>query len=100
MTSLRLLIVGAVVAAMIYGAALTLALTGNLGSTTAIIVTIVGAILLPIVIFVVRRRMWKPLAALEQGIKRVAEGDLSTQVPVASAYELGKVPTHCITLPS
>ncbi len=93
MTSLRLLIVGAVVAAMIYGAALTLALTGNLGST-AIIVVIVGAILLPIVLLIVRRRMWKPLTALEQGIKQVADGDLSTQVPVARDDELGKVTTH------
>src|SRR2546428_10060727 len=93
MTSLRLLIVGAVVAAMIYGAALTLALTGNLG-WTAVIVVIVGAILLPIALLIVRRRMWKPLAALEQGIKRVADGDLSTQVPVARDDELGKVTTH------
>src|SRR3989442_8532646 len=93
MTSLRLLIVGAVVAAMIYGAALTLALTGNLGST-AVIVVIVGAILLPIALLIVRRRMWKPLTALEQGIKRVADGDLSTQVPVARDDELGKVTTH------
>jgi len=93
MTSLRLLIVGAVVAAMIYGAALTLALTRNLGST-AVIVVIVGAILLPIALLIVRRRMWKPLAALEQGIKRVADGDLSTQVPVARDDELGKVTTH------
>jgi len=93
MTSLRLLIVGAVVAAMIYGAALTLALTGNLGST-AVIVVIVGAILLPIALLILRRRMWKPLAALEQGIKRVADGDLSAQVPVARDDELGKVTTH------
>src|SRR3989449_3256264 len=93
MTSLRLLIVGAVVAAMIYGAALTLALTGNLGST-AVIVVIVGAILLPIALLIVRRRMWKPLTALEQGIKRVADGDLSTQVPVARDDELGRVTTH------
>jgi len=93
MTSLRLLIVGAVAAAMIYGAALTLALTGNLGST-AVIVVIVGAILLPIALLILRRRMWKPLAALEQGIKRVADGDLSAQVPVARDDELGKVTTH------
>jgi len=93
MTSLRLLIVGAVVAAMVYGAALTLALTGNLGSK-AVLVVIVGAILLPIALLIVRRRMWKPLAALEQGIKRVADGDLSTQVPVARDDELGKVTTH------
>jgi len=93
MTSLRLLIVGAVVAAMVYGAALTLALTGNLGSK-AVLVVIVGAILLPIALLIVRRRMWKPLAALEQGIKRVADGDLGTQVPVARDDELGKVTTH------
>src|SRR2546425_1459604 len=93
MTSLRLLVVGAVVAAMIYGAALTLALTGNLGSR-AVIVVIVGAILLPIALLIVRRRMWKPLGAIEQGIKRVADGDLSTQVPVARDDELGKVTAH------
>jgi signal transduction histidine kinase/CheY-like chemotaxis protein len=93
MTSLRVLIVGAVVAAMIYGAALTLALTSSLGST-AVIVAIVGAILLPVALFVVRRRMWKPLAALERGIKRVADGDLTTQVEVARDDELGKVTTH------
>ena len=94
MTSLRLLIVGAVIAAMIYGAALTLALTGNLGSLPAIIVVIVGAVLLPVALFVVRRRMWTPLAALEQGIQRVSEGDLSTQVPVTRDDELGKVAVH------
>src|SRR2546428_3732854 len=93
MTSLRLLIVGAVVAAMIYGAALTLALTGNLG-WTAVIVVIGGAVRVPIALLIVRRRMWKPLTALEQGIKRVADGDLSTQVPVARDDELGKVTTH------
>src|SRR3989442_11345471 len=93
MTSLRLLIVGAVVAAMIYGAALTLALTGNLGSR-AVIVVIVGAILLRIALLIVRRRIWTPLTQLEQGIKRVADGDLSTQVPVARDDELGKVTTH------
>jgi signal transduction histidine kinase len=88
------LIVGVVVAAMVYGAAVTLALTGNLGSAMAIIVLIVGAILMPVALFVVRRRIWKPLTALERAIRSVSEGDLSTQVPVARDDELGTVGTH------
>ncbi len=93
-SSLRVLIVGVVVAAMVYGAAVTLALTGNLGSAMAIIVLIVGAILLPVALFVVRRRIWKPLTALERAIQSVSEGDLTTQVPVTRDDELGTVGTH------
>src|SRR2546425_3031508 len=79
---------------MVYGAALTLALTGNLGSATAIIVLIVGAVLLPVALFIVRRRIWRPLTEIEHAIRRVSEGDLSTQVPVARDDELGTVGTH------
>jgi len=88
------LIVVVVAAAMIYGAAVTLALTRNLGSVTAIVVLVVGAILLPVVLFVVRRRMWKPLAALERGIQQVSEGDLTAQVPIVRDDELGRVTDH------
>ncbi len=73
---------------------LTLALTGNLGSAMAIIVLIVGAILLPVALFVVRRRIWNPLTALERAIRSVSDGDLSTQVPVTRDDELGTVGTH------
>lgn len=89
-----MLIVVVVVAAMIYGAALTLALTSDLGSPTAIVVLIAGAVLVPIIWLFVRRRMWAPLTALERGIKSVAEGDLTTQVPVATSDELGNVTAH------
>src|SRR2546426_11195448 len=92
--SLRVLILGVVVAAMIYGAALTLALTRNLGSAMAIIVVIVGAVLLPAALLIVRRRLWNPLTALERGIQRVAEGDFSVQGPVARDDELGRGTTH------
>ena len=91
---LRVLIVGVVLAAMVYGAAVTLALTGNLGSTAAIVVLIVGAVLLPTALFIVRRRIWQPLTAIERAILRVSEGDLSTQVPVVWDDELGGVATH------
>jgi signal transduction histidine kinase len=94
MKSLRVLILGVVVAAMVYGAAVTLALTGNLGSTPAIVVLITGAVLLPVGLFIVRRRMWTPLAALERGIQSVSEGDLTTQVPVGRDDEFGNVTTH------
>src|SRR6266550_2716164 len=40
--SLRVLMAAVVIAAMAYGAALTLALTGNLGSATAIVVVAAG----------------------------------------------------------
>ena len=88
------MIVVVVAAAMIYGAAVTLALTRNLGSVTAIVVLVVGAILLPVVLFVVRRRMWKPLAALERGIQQVSDGDLTAQVPIVRDDELGRVTDH------
>jgi len=87
------LIVVVVAAAMIYGAAVTLALTASLGSTTAIVVMVVGAILLPAVLLIVRRRIWKPLGALERGIQQVSEGDLTAQVPMVRDDELGRVTT-------
>ena len=93
-SSLRVLIVGVVVAAMVYGAAVTLALTGYLGSATGIVVLIAGAVLLPVALFVVRRRIWTPLTEIERAIRRVSEGDLSTQVPVSRDDELGTVGTH------
>ena len=93
-SSLRVLIVGVVVAAMVYGAALTLALTGNIGSATGIVVLIVGAVLLPVALFIVRRRIWTPLTQIERAIQGVSEGDLSTQVPVMRDDELGTVATH------
>src|SRR5256885_95078 len=79
---------------MVYGAALTLALTGHLGSATGIVVLIVGAFLIPAAWLLVRRRIWMPFTALERGIRRVSEGDLSTQVPPIRDDELGSVTRH------
>src|SRR5216117_158846 len=92
--SLRVLVAVVIVAAMAYGAALTLALTGNLGSTTAIVAVVAGAVLLPIALFILRRRFWSPLGALRRGIQQVAEGDLTTQVPVDRDDELGNITAH------
>src|SRR6266571_3495849 len=92
--SLRVLMAVVIVAAMAYGAALTLALTGNLGSTTAIVAVVAGAVLLPIALFILRRRFWSPLGALRRRIQQAAEGDLTTQVPVDRDDELGNITAH------
>jgi len=92
--SLRVLMAAVVIAAMAYGAALTLALTGNLGSATAIVVVVAGAVLLPVALFILRRRFWSPLGALRQGIRQVADGDLTTEVPVSRDDELGNITAH------
>ena len=92
--SLRVLMAAVVIAAMAYGAALTLALTGNLGSATAIVVVVAGAVLLPVALFILRRRFWSPLGALRQGIRQVADGDLTTEAPVSRDDELGNITAH------
>src|SRR5207249_7274163 len=92
--SLRVLVAVVIVAAMAYGAAFTLALTGNLGSTTAIVAVVAGAVLLPIALFILRRRFWSPLGALREGIRQVADGDLTTEVPVSRDVELGNITAH------
>src|SRR2546430_7355615 len=93
-SSLRVLIVVLALAAMAYGAAITLALTRAAGSTVELILLAAGAVLLPVVLLMVRRRMWAPLTELERGIRRVAEGDLTVQVPLTRNDELGHVTTH------
>src|SRR5205809_6205185 len=92
--SLRVLVAVVIVAAMAYGAALTLALTGNLGSTTAIVAVVAGAVLLPIALFILRRRFWSRLGALREGIRQVAVGDLATEVSVSRDDELGNIAAH------
>ena len=94
MKSLRVLIIGVVFAAVVYGAAVTYAFIGSIGSLTAWLVLLAGAVLLPVALLVVRRRVWNPLTELERGIQRVAQGDLSAQIPVAREDELGHLTTH------
>jgi len=94
MKSLRVLIIGVVFAAVVYGAAVTYAFIGSVGSPTAWLVLLAGAVLLPVALLVVRRRVWNPLTELERGIQRVAQGDLYAQIPVAREDELGHLITH------
>ena len=54
----------------------------------------VGLLFLPLALVVVRRRVWTPLARLEEGLQHVAEGDLTAEVLVLRDDELGRVATH------
>jgi signal transduction histidine kinase len=94
MKSLRGLIIVVALAAMVFGAAVTLAVTGAGGGSVAALIVIAGAGLLPLMWLLVRRRMWEPLSALRRGIERVSDGDLTTQVGVTRADELGDVTAH------
>lgn len=53
-----------------------------------------GMFFLPLALLVVRRRVWAPLARLEEGLQHVSEGDLTAEVAVHSGDELGRVATH------
>jgi len=53
-----------------------------------------GMFFLPLALLVVRRRVWAPLARLEEGLQHVSEGDLTAEVAVHSRDELGRVATH------
>lgn len=92
--SLRVLIFVVVLAAMAYGAAIVLYITRTIGSTAGVVMLAAGALLLPVMLFVVRRRFWMPLAQLERGLQKVSEGDLTVQLPIVKLDELGRVITH------
>jgi signal transduction histidine kinase len=59
-----------------------------------ILLLAVGIFFLPLALLVVRRRVWAPLARLEEGLQHVSEGDLTAEVAVLSSDELGRVATH------
>src|SRR3954447_20495261 len=44
--------------------------------------------------FILNRRVWRPLKALRIGIQRVADGDLTTEVTVQGKSELAEVTAH------
>lgn len=53
-----------------------------------------GALALPLAIYLVRRRISRPLRALQAGLDRVADGDLTAQVPVLASDEIGQLAQH------
>src|SRR5205809_673056 len=60
----------------------------------AILWLALGAVGVVPAVYLVRRRVWRPLAELEAGLARVAEGDLTTGVPVRGSDELARLAQH------
>lgn len=59
---------------------------------------VVGILFLPLVLFVLHQRVERPLAELEAGLGRVAEGELGTRVLVRRGDEIGRLAGHFNTM--
>jgi signal transduction histidine kinase len=55
---------------------------------------VVAAIAVPLVAWFVHRRLYRPLADLDTGLARVADGHLATEIVVHRADELGRLAAH------
>lgn len=55
---------------------------------------VVGLIGLPIIWVIARQRIWQPLSRLEEGLARVAQGDLRVQLSVRRFDEVGRLAGH------
>jgi signal transduction histidine kinase len=55
---------------------------------------VVGIVLLPLVLWLLHQRLERPLDQLEEGLSRVAEGDLSPRLAVPRQDELGRLAEH------
>ncbi|HEV2751417.1 MAG TPA: ATP-binding protein [Gemmatimonadales bacterium] len=59
---------------------------------------VVGILWIPLLVLVLRRRVSEPLHALETGLGRVADGDLTVAVPTLGADEIGRLAEHFNTM--
>jgi signal transduction histidine kinase/CheY-like chemotaxis protein len=93
--SLRLLITVLVGALGTYVVAVSAYLITYVGAVRGgVLVLALGGLILPLLLLVLRRRFWGPLARLERGLQQVSDGDLTAQVTVDSNDELGRVAGH------
>ncbi|HXM37318.1 MAG TPA: ATP-binding protein [Gemmatimonadales bacterium] len=93
--SLRVLIAVLVGVLGTYVVAVAAYLIASVGAVRGgVVVLALGGVILPLLLLVLRRRFWGPLARLERGLQQVSDGDLTAQVPVANKDELGRVAGH------
>ena len=59
---------------------------------------VVGMLWIPLLVLVLRRRVSEPLHALEAGLGRVADGDLTVAVSTLGADEIGRLAEHFNTM--
>jgi signal transduction histidine kinase len=72
----------------------TLADTSREALTALGVWLVVGLIGLPVIWIIARQRIWQPLSRLEEGLARVAQGDLRVQVSVRRFDEVGRLASH------
>ena len=63
----------------------------NVALRATLVWVALGALLAPLVIYLTRRRILRPLDELERGLTAVAEGDLTARVPQGAQDELGRL---------
>ena len=55
---------------------------------------LLGAAMVGLAMLVLQRRLYAPMARLDRGLARVAQGDLDASLPVGSDDELGRLAAH------
>ncbi|MGH7530831.1 MAG: sensor histidine kinase, partial [Gemmatimonadales bacterium] len=92
---LRMRIAVVVGAVAVYAVAVAAYLLMNAGPARgAVVLLATGGVILPLALLLLRGRLWAPLASLERGLQQVADGDLTTQLPIAQNDELGNLAAH------
>ena len=90
----RALLVLAVVLLALYAASLVLFVAPRVQSGYVILWLAIGALLISFTLLLLRRRLWIPLARLETGLARVADGDMNAQLAVQGTDELDRLAAH------
>src|SRR6267378_271546 len=63
-------------------------------SLRTVLLLLVAVVFIPIALLLFRQRIDRPLKDLDAGLARVADGDLSVQVPVHRGDEVGRLAQH------
>jgi len=63
----------------------------NVALRATLVWVALGALFAPLLIYLTRRRVLRPLDELHRGLTQVAEGDLAAQVPEGAQDELGRL---------
>jgi signal transduction histidine kinase/CheY-like chemotaxis protein len=90
----RALLILAVVLLALYAAGLVFFVAPRVQSGYVILWLGLGALLITLTLMLLRRRLWTPLARLEAGLARVADGDLNARLAVHGTDELDRLGAH------
>ena len=97
--SLRTVLLLLVVAAALYAGGLSLffffeSARSAVSAVVTVLWLLLAVVFLPIALLLFRQRIDRPLKDLDAGLARVADGDLSVQVPVHRGDEVGRLAQH------